>query len=437
MREQNADLLLSRAKAVVWIVLAGIVTFSAAKAWFEPSTGLSWYVPALVLGVTQFVMMALLQGHPTPRQTERILLLDATAACAIIAWLGIASGRSTGSDFFLLGVAINTAAVVPWAPKRQAVLGFVAAAAIIANGYGIHGSLLHSVDFRTFVPVVVLIGASFYTSYSMEAARLTSARDQLLRERAEAETSELNSLLERRVVERTKELQAANDELEAFAYSVSHDLRAPLRAMDGLSEALVEDYADALDGTAKDYLGRIRSEASRLGHLVDDLLGLSRVTRALMKRQEVDLSGIARTIAEQLQLAHPQRVVEFAIDPDLRAECDGPLVRALLENLLGNAFKFTQRNPAARIEFGRAAHDGKSAFFLSDNGVGFDMAHAGKIFGAFERLHGSEEFEGTGIGLTTVDRIVRRHGGTIVANAEPGKGATFYFTLSPAEKTIL
>lgn len=431
MRAQTLELLCSRSRATVWTIVAGLGLFLVAKRWFEPSTSYLWYAVAFAHAAMQCVMLALLRPGMSISRLELIMLADTAAACAVIAWLGIASGRTTGADFFLLGVGVNTAALLPWAPRFQATLGTIAALAIVATGYGVNGTVLAAVDLRTFVPAVVLIGASVYTSYMLEAARLQTARADLLRQRAEEETRGLNGFLERRVAERTTELRAANDELEAFAYSVSHDLRAPLRAMDGFSEALLEDYSANLDDGAKEYLRRIRGEASRLGDLVDELLRLSRVTRAVMQRSDVDLSAIASTVAAQLRASHPDRAVQFKIEAGLRDHCDASLVRVLLENLLGNAFKFTRRNPDACIEFRCEKVDEDRIYVVRDNGVGFDMAHVGKVFAAFERLHRSEDFEGTGIGLTTVDRIVRRHGGAITAESEPDKGATFRFTLCP------
>lgn len=228
-----------------------------------------------------------------------------------------------------------------------------------------------------------------------------------------------------------KALEEANGELEAFSYSVSHDLRAPLRSIDGFSQALLEDCAAAIDETGRGHLARIRAAAQRMGLLIDDLLRLSRVTRAEIRKEEVDLTRIARRIARDLAERDPGRRVEFRIQEGLAARGDPGLLAAALENLMGNAWKFSAKTDAARIEVGRMemGKDGTHAFFVRDNGAGFDMAYAGKLFGAFQRLHGSGEFAGTGIGLATVQRIVRRHGGRVWAEGEVGKGATFHFTI--------
>ncbi len=241
---------------------------------------------------------------------------------------------------------------------------------------------------------------------------------------------QLNAELEQRVIERTMELAAANKELESFSYSVSHDLRSPLRSIDGFSQALLEDYNDKLDAQAQNYLQRVRAASQRMAQLIDDMLNLSRVSRGEMRREEIDLSQMARDIAEQLQRGQPERVVEVEIADGIKARGDDRLLRIALENLLGNAWKFTSKQASSKIEFGAQAGDaGEDVFFVRDNGAGFDMAYADKLFGAFQRLHSTEEFEGTGVGLATVQRIIRRHGGRIRAESEPGRGAIFYFTL--------
>jgi signal transduction histidine kinase len=239
-------------------------------------------------------------------------------------------------------------------------------------------------------------------------------------------------LSEERLRRRQAELEAANRELETFSYSVSHDLRAPLRSISGFSRILEEDYAACLDDQGVDYLRRVQEGAQQMAELIDALLALSRMMRAELRRQPVDLSTLARTIAETLQNAEPQRRVEFVIAPDLTVQGDIAMLRAVLENLLGNAWKFSGKVEQARIEFGTTAGDDGPVFFVRDNGAGFDMQYAQKLFLPFQRLHSVSEFPGSGVGLATVQRIIQRHGGHIWAESGPGQGATFYFTL-PAD----
>ena len=229
--------------------------------------------------------------------------------------------------------------------------------------------------------------------------------------------------------DRTVQLEAANKEMEGFAYSVSHDLRAPLRGIDGWSMALLEDYGDKLDARAQQYLDRIRSETQRMGQLIDDLLQLSRLARGELRREPIDIMALARSIAARLSETHPDRHIEFEIEPGLTVPADPHLMEIALTNLLENAVKFTGQRAQARIEVGRTEEQGQPAFFVRDNGAGFDMAYAGVLFGAFQRLHRATEFPGTGIGLATVQRVIHRHGGRIWAEAQVDRGATFYFTL--------
>jgi light-regulated signal transduction histidine kinase (bacteriophytochrome) len=249
------------------------------------------------------------------------------------------------------------------------------------------------------------------------------------RKHAEEEIQKLNEELESRVVERTAQLEAANQELEAFSYSVSHDLRAPLRGIDGWSLALSEDYGKHLDDRAQQYIGRVRAETQRMGNLIDDLLKLSRVSRSEMHWQSVDLTAIAHVVATRLPESLPETRAEVIIQPGLTAYGDAQLLEIALTNLLDNAWKFAGKRSNAKIEFGSAESENKSAFFVRDNGVGFDTNLAKSLFGAFQRFHSPAEFPGTGIGLATVQRIIRRHGGHVWAESEPDKGATFYFTL--------
>ena len=237
------------------------------------------------------------------------------------------------------------------------------------------------------------------------------------------------------MIRQRAELARSNAELEHFAYLIAHDLRAPLRGINGFSHILLEDYADRLDEEGKSHLRRVRAGALRMGRLIDELLELSQLTRTEMRHETVDLSALAKAIAAELEHDQPQREVEFVISDGLTVNGDARLLRVALWNLLDNAWKFTEKEPRARIEFGAGRHGGEPLYYVDDNGVGFDMAYADKLFGVFERLHGAEEFEGTGIGLATVQRVVERHGGSVWAEGAVGKGATFFFTLEPEPPT--
>jgi PAS domain S-box-containing protein len=262
---------------------------------------------------------------------------------------------------------------------------------------------------------------------------ITTVQDITERRRAEAEVRWFNESLERQVRDRTAQLEAVNGELESFAYSVSHDLRAPLRALDGFSAALAKDLGDRLEETGRHYLERIQNASRRMGLLIDDLLTLSRITRREFVQEPVDLSALAEEVAAELRAEDPGRDAEIVIAPGLLVMGDQALLRVALVNLLGNAWKFSGTQPRACITLGVEEHDGGRAFFVRDNGVGFDPAYAEKLFAPFQRLHSEREFPGTGVGLATVKRVVARHGGRIWAEASVGGGATFHFTLETTD----
>jgi len=290
------------------------------------------------------------------------------------------------------------------------------------------------VDSRDEIGQLVNTFNEMLTQIQVRENALQKAHDKL-ELRVKERTRELQQeIAERKRGEETlkeyaEQLKIVNKELEAFSYSVSHDLRAPLRHVDGFSQILLEDYAEKLDEQGQSYLRQVREASQKMSQLIDDLLNLSRITRAELRRESVDISRLVEAVAESLKKTEQNREVEFVIQKGLAAQGDAPLLRVLLDNLLGNAWKYTGKRPQARIEFGRAEKDGKEAYFVRDNGAGFDMAYAHKLFGAFQRLHSVAEFPGTGIGLATVHRIVHRHGGQIWAEAVPDQGATFYFTL--------
>jgi signal transduction histidine kinase len=268
----------------------------------------------------------------------------------------------------------------------------------------------------------------------LEASNRGLGREVAERSRAEEEIRRLNAELESRVQERTARLEYTNSELEAFCYTVSHDLRGPLRAIDGFSQALIEDLGANLPEDSKPYLTRIRAATQRMGQLIEDLLNLSRVSRGELVRGAVDVSEMARQVAADLQLRDADRKVEVKVWDGMLANADARLLRAAFENLMGNAWKFTAKAARAEIEVGEMRSEQGMVYFVRDNGAGFDMAYASKLFAAFQRLHSGNEYPGTGIGLATVQRIVQRHGGRIWADAKPGRGAVFYFSLEPAEK---
>jgi signal transduction histidine kinase len=334
----------------------------------------------------------------------------------------------------LLALAINLASVSLWIAiarrykgERFAVVGLVLAAleAVVAV-------LMVTADIGltvSGVPYFLVLRVGAWTSglALLLVARYYIVEKRLRQEQQRTEqTLRESEALYRAVAEDSK---AANAELEAFSYSVAHDLRAPLRAIDGFSQALLEDCNDVLGPEHRDHLRRVRAAATRMAELIDDLLQLSRITRADLERKPVDLSKLARSIGDDLQRGAPARHVEIEVESDLTVSADARLLRVALTNLLDNAWKFTEKKPDGHIQIGAKQHNGARVFFVKDDGAGFDASGAKRLFAPFQRYHRASDFDGTGIGLATVKRVIHRHGGRIWAESTPGQGATFYFTL--------
>jgi signal transduction histidine kinase len=359
-----------------------------------------------------------LAGYATERPLGSRIVVEQPA---MVALAEVHAGREVA--FGLLALAAGLAAVAgSWVAGRLAEPLHVLAMAVEGFGAG-----------ESSAP----IPQSRIAEVALLAINFSNMRDQLAehtvaRERAHQELRVLNSGLEQRVLDRTAELESAVKELEAFSYSVSHDLRAPLRQIDGFSLALLEDYGEHLDKEGQDNLHWIRDGTQRMALLIDDLLKLSRITRTRLRSEPVDLSALAAEVTLSLRQAHPLQTITSSLEPGLVADCDRGLLLIVLQNLFENSWKFTRNEPLAKVAFGAVSSEGPLAYFVRDNGAGFDMAYSDRLFGAFQRLHSEQEFEGTGIGLATVQRVVGRHGGRVWAEVAVGQGATIWFTLEPA-----
>ena len=320
----------------------------------------------------------------------------------------------------------------PWR-QMAATFGFVASIGLpLRSEKGAWGALcIYSAQAEAFNAEEVTLLGELANDLAYGIATFQARAEH---QKTEAQIVKLNAELEQRVNERTIELAAANNELEAFVYTVAHDLRAPLRSIDGFSRILVEDYGERLEQAGRDQIERVRTASQHMGKLIEGMLQLSRLSRGELRRTSVDLSARAQAILADLQSQEPERHVTVAVQPELKAQGDPNLVQSVMENLLGNAWKFTAKTAEARIEFGRTEKDGVDAFFVHDNGAGFNMEYQSKLFGVFQRLHRNDEFPGTGIGLASVKRIITRHGGRVWAESAPDTGTTFYFTLEPAPK---
>jgi signal transduction histidine kinase len=343
--------------------------------------------------------------------------------------VGILSTNKAGLDFFGVATAEDLALQLPRYFTEESYAAFRDELATLAGGATHHAAELPITDLEGKRRVVDM-RLNVVPGHEERLDRvLVSFVDVTEQRAAEAEIRRLNEELQRRVVSRTEQLDAATRELEALAYSIAHDVRAPLRTIDGFSAAVMEDEAGRLSDEGVTALRRVRGAAQTLARLLDDLMGLSHVSRRDLVRQPVDISSLAAKVGEECAGDHPSRQVELTIAPGLIADADPNLVRLVFRELLGNAWKFTAPNPAAHVEVGALDAGGERAFFVRDDGVGFDVRYAEHLFGIFQRMHPPGQFEGDGVGLATVQRLVRRHGGRAWAESEPGRGTTIFFTL--------
>ncbi len=338
--------------------------------------------------------------------------------------------------------ALFCSAIVGYlAGTRQASPGTAATKTYVLNLGPVHLTLSVGVMgiLVIFLLTMLLAAAVLFAAVAIrrrrqaETANRDLTNEAIERKRAQEEVNQLNAELERRVVERTGQLDTANKELEAFSYSVSHDLRAPLRAIDGFSKAILDDYSETLDKEACRYLERVRAGVRKMSRLIDDLLNLSHMSRSVLRRETINLTAMARGVVADLQDRESSRKVAIEIADGLTAHGDLQLTTIVLVNLLGNAWKYTAKRPEAQISFGSENQGNEVVFYVRDNGAGFDMAYVGRLFTPFQRLHQDSEFEGNGIGLATIQRIVLRHGGRIWVKAAVNEGATFFFTLGDVQ----
>jgi signal transduction histidine kinase len=340
-----------------------------------------------------------------------LMALVALAAVLIGPRTGLGMAVLSVATYFVFGLLYNRGVLVyPHAPL------FSQAVIVLTEGLGL------------MLAVGMVAISLWYMKAALDAADQAFRQTQVARQQVLEQAGQLNEA-NRLLAERTANLEAANRELEAFSYSVSHDLRAPLRAIDSFTRLLVSDYADGLDAQGQQFLARILANASQMNRLIDDLLLLSRLGRKPFERQAVDMTALAQAVVAELAPAYPSELLEVTVGELPLCQADPALARQVLVNLVDNALKYSSKRSPARVEIGWAAQDGQGAYYVRDNGVGFDMAYADKLFGLFQRLHGMSEFPGTGVGLAIVHKLVQRHGGRVWAAAAPDAGATFYFTL--------
>ncbi|HYC01294.1 MAG TPA: ATP-binding protein [Candidatus Limnocylindrales bacterium] len=432
VRAQWMPLLVRRARVTIGILLGATAAFTVSALWVLPPDRRGVVVSHAAHGAVQIVLYLALTRTRRSDVLTWIPVIGGIATSWIVAWGATMSGHTISTALLVPGYLLGAAALMPWGLSRQSVLVVGAMAAFIANVHAVSGGYFFSAGYFVSIPVLAMAATSLYIAYEFDRTRLEAGREELRRQRAEAALVAMNVSLEERVASRTAELERAVQELRTFSYTVSHDLRAPLRGINGFSQTLCEEFGAALGPDGLTLLDRVRAASRRMGQMIDAMLTLGRVTSSTIRRSSIDLARLARTIADELDAADPHRRVEWRIADSVRADGDPILLHMLIENLLSNAHKFTRSRDPARIELGMIVDADATTYYVRDNGIGFDMAHAQHLFEEFHRLHNDSSYEGTGVGLATVRRIVQRHGGKVWAEATPAGGATFYFTLGEA-----
>ncbi|MBI5504430.1 MAG: hypothetical protein HY899_06490 [Deltaproteobacteria bacterium] len=422
------------------LLLAGTAALMVTTLAFGAALPGVEYGVLVTLCLVQVATIAGIRKVTSPGAARALMLASSCVDSVLVASAAAIGGRTVTAVAFCTTFPMACAAVVPWRPGDQALLAVIELAATVANGCVVDGA----VSLAGGEPAVMLIetlflGASVVITYELERTRLAGGAEEMARHRSDQTLQELNVELERRVAERTYELEGRTRELErvvkelqSMSYTVSHDLRAPLRHINGFSTALREEYAEALGQRGCAYVDRMCAATQHMGSMIDSMLRLGRVTRADLARESVNLSAIVRSLSNDLQATAPDREVRWIIQDDVWASGDSGLLRVAIENLVDNALKFSRDRTPSYVEFGMDDGGGEAVYYVRDNGVGFDMRYYDKLFRLFTRLHGHEEFEGSGIGLATVQRAIERHGGRIWAHSAVAKGTTFFFTLGAA-----
>lgn len=435
VKAQWTPVLVRRARATSLILILGTFGFSLSALYVLPREELGiirFHLVHAALQIANYVLLARIANENGLRWLPAIA---AAATTIVVAWGATQVGHTITTALLVGGYLMGAGALMPWGFPRQIFVTAIGFAAFVANVHGVTGGWFLSAGYYVSIPVLMMAGTALYTAYEFDRSRHETAREELRRVYAERALIAANATLEMHVEERTRELRRAMEELRAFSYTVSHDLRAPLRAINGFSHTLADEFGHSLGPRGLEILNRVRAATKRMGDMIDAMLALGRVTSSEIRRSRVNLGLLASSVASELDRSEPSRRVDWRIPPVLFADGDSILLHMLVENLLANSHKFTRTVDHPRVELGSRNVGSELVYYVRDNGVGFDMDHAHQLFDPFQRLHNDERFEGSGVGLATVNRIIERHGGRIWAEAEPGNGATFFFTLGPPAPT--